>query len=285
MSGARQVRRRSRAGLSEDATKLIAGLTICALIAGLWAALAVGSLWAGLAVNMNPLGALLGVVSGRHRWPWQSSVVGVGFLIAATTAVAVVAPRRGGGAEIDAAARTMQRPTELTIARERDNVKVATRLLADAPREVRTITGPPLGPTVVGNIWLYLPAELGAFIAAGTRTGKTMAWAIPAVLAAWGPVIATSNRPDLYRHTRLPRERVGRIWLMDQQGVTGRPEIGFWVDLLAQVDTLAAARKLASFWVAAKPCWRCTCSPQPAPAATCSTSENGSHATKTQPPH
>lgn len=251
MSRARQVRRRRRNGMSEDTAKLVAGLAICAIAVGVWVALTVGSLWAGLTVNINPTGALLEVVSGQRRWPWQSSLVVVGFLVVAVAGVAVVAPRRGKHVEIDSAASTMQRPSGLTIARERDNAKVATRLLADAPQEVRHITGPPLGQTVVGNVWLYLPAELGAFIAAGTRTGKTMAWAIPAVLAAWGPVIATSNRPDLYRHTRLPRERVGRIWLMDQQGVTGHTEVGFWVDLLAQVDTLAAARKLASFWVAA----------------------------------
>ncbi|MFI9411371.1 hypothetical protein [Nocardia gamkensis] len=40
------------------------------------------------------------------------------------------------------------------------------------------------------------------FIEAGARTGKTMAWAIPAMMSAWGPVLA-SNRPDLYRHRWL----------------------------------------------------------------------------------
>ncbi|MBO0878793.1 MAG: TraM recognition domain-containing protein [Mycobacterium sp.] len=251
MSAARQVRRRSRASLSEDTAKLLAGLTICAIGAGVWAALTVGSLWAGLVVNMNPFGALLEVVSGQRRWPWQSSVVVITFLAVAAGGLTMFVSRREPRAEIDIAARTMQRPSGLTIARERDNAAAAKRLLADAPRDIRDIPGPPLGQTVTGNVWLYLPAELGAFIAAGTRTGKTMAWAVPAVLAAWGPVIATSNRPDLYRHTRFSRERTGRIWLMDQQGVTGHPEVGFWVDLLAQVETLAAARKLASFWVAA----------------------------------
>ncbi|PPJ35853.1 hypothetical protein C5E45_23915 [Nocardia nova] len=251
MSPARQVRRRSRTGWSEDAAKLIAVLAVGGICASLWAALTAGSLWAGLPVTANPLEALLQVASGKRRWPWQSTVVLAAAVAIAVAVVATVVPRRRGRAGIDSAARTMQRPSTLTVARERDNAAAAQRLLVDAPDEIREIKGPPLGQTVAGGVWLYLPAELGAFIAAGTRTGKTMAWAVPAVLGAWGPVIATSNRPDLAWHTRLTRERVGRVWLLDLQAVTGRVECGFWVNLLAQVDTLAAARKLASFWVSA----------------------------------
>ena len=254
MISSRQVRRRRTGRWSEEVTQRLRALAVTALVLVLWGSLALGSWWAGLApVSVNPLAALLSLGFGRHRWPWQSTVVLATIGVLAAAPIATLARhRRGGRVEIDAAARTMQRPAALTVGREKDNAAAAQRLLADAPEAVRAITGPPLGPTVAQGVWLYLPAELGAFIAAGTRTGKTMAWAIPAMLAAWGPVIATSNRPDLFEHTAVPRADHGRrVWLMDLQGVSGRVHCGFWVDLLAQIDTLAAARKLASFWVAA----------------------------------
>lgn len=109
-----------------------------------------------------------------------------------------------------------------------------------------------LGRTVTGKLDLHVPAELGVLFEAGTRTGKTMAWAIPAVLAAWGAVVATSNRPDLFRHTQGGRTGKDReIWVSDLQAVTGQVECGFWVDLLSRVATISEARKLASFFVSA----------------------------------
>ncbi|WP_169812201.1 type IV secretory system conjugative DNA transfer family protein [Nocardia xishanensis] len=224
-------------------------MIVVALMA--WAALCVGSWWAGQPVIAHPSRALLAVISGQHRWPWQSSVLLVAFLLAGTV-VAVAGWRAlSAGSEIDAAARTMQRPGRIRLARARDNLAVNRRLLRDAGPAIQAMKGPPLGRTVIGGVELYVPAELGVTIAAGTRTGKTMAWAIPAVLAAWGPCLATSNKPDLYRHTLSGREQRGRVWLCDLQAVTGKVECGFWVNLFAQVDSLPAARKLAGFFVSA----------------------------------
>ncbi|MFE9328254.1 type IV secretory system conjugative DNA transfer family protein [Nocardia sp. NPDC052278] len=251
MSPAREVRRRTKAGMGEELSKLILLLGVIVVGLCLWAALTLGSVWTGLPVEMNPTAALLQVAYGDRRWPWPSTLI----LAVFTAAVAVVGWRiwraRGGRAEIDAAARTMQRPRELSIARVSDNAKAAQRLLPDAAPQIQAMKGPPLGTTVVGNLALHVPPELGVFFAAGTRTGKTMAWAIPAVLAAWGPVLATSNKPDLYRHTLAGRERRGRVWLSDLQAVTGEAQCGFWVDLLRQVHSMATARKLASFFVSA----------------------------------
>ena len=252
MTGRQQVRRRTRGGWGPDAAKLVVALALIGFGLAVWAALAVGSMWAGMPVNLNPTAALLELASGQRRWPWQSTVIAAGFgLVAMAAAVTVTARRWHGRQEIDTAARTMLPPRKLTVARPHDNAQAAARLLADAPREVQAMKGPPLGPTVIGGTWLHVPAELGVFFAAGTRTGKTMAWAIPALLGAWGPAVATSNRPDLYRHTVLGRERRGEVWLSDLQGVTGTVVCGFWVDMLEQIETLAAARKLASFFVSA----------------------------------
>lgn len=251
MFSARESRRRTTGGIGEETTLLLVFLAFTAVVVGLWAALSIGRWCAGLKVDANPMFALLDVGVGRSRWPWQSSVLAVVFLVAA--AMAAMRCRRWFGArsEIDAAARTMQRPGRLQIARAADNMIANQRLLRDAAPEIRAMKGPPLGTTVVGGVELFVPTELGVTIAAGTRTGKTMAWAIPAVLSAWGPCLATSIRPDLHRHTVYGREQRGRIWMSDLQAVTGRIDCGFWVNLLTQVTTLPAARKLAGFFVSA----------------------------------
>ncbi|MFE9324157.1 type IV secretory system conjugative DNA transfer family protein [Nocardia sp. NPDC052278] len=249
MISTRETRRRTKRGLGEETTLLLAFLALVAFVLSLWAALSLGSWWAGLPVTRHPVTALLQVVLGQHPWPWQASVLAVVFIAAAAALVVVCWRTLFAGSEIDAAARTMQRPADIEMARARDNVIANRRLLRDADPQIQALKGPPLGKTVIGGVELYVPAELGVTIAAGTRTGKTMAWAIPAVLSAWGPCLATSNKPDLYRHTVYGREQRGQIWLCDLQAVTGHVECGFWVDLLAQVKILPAARKLAGFFV------------------------------------
>ncbi|MGV9822955.1 type IV secretory system conjugative DNA transfer family protein [Nocardia xishanensis] len=251
MISTRETRRRTKRGIGEETTLLLLALAVIVFTLMAWAALSVGRWWAGQPVIAHPVHALLAVISGQHRWPWQSSVLLVAFLAAGIAAAVAGWRVLSAGSEIDAAARTMQRPGQIRLARARDNAAANRRLLRDADPAIQAMKGPPLGKTVVGGVELFVPTELGVTIAAGTRTGKTMAWAIPAVLAAWGPCLATSNKPDLYRHTVYGREQRGRIWLCDLQAVTGRIECGFWVNLLAQVDSLPAARKLAGFFVSA----------------------------------
>ncbi|MBF6325870.1 TraM recognition domain-containing protein [Nocardia cyriacigeorgica] len=249
MFSARQTRRRSLAGVTEETTLLLLAAALIAAAITAWAALVLGSWWAGAPMPGHPLRAAREVLTGTRRWPWQASVLTIAFYSGGIALVVLARRAFSTGHDIDAAARTMQRPADIRMARARDNLEANQRLLNDAPADIRALPGPPLGTTVVGGVELFLPAELGATIAAGTRTGKTMAWAIPAVLSAWGPCLATSNKPDLFRHTAYGREQRGRIWLCDLQGVTGAAHCGFWVNLLTQVTTLPAARKLASFFV------------------------------------
>ncbi|MBF6125534.1 type IV secretory system conjugative DNA transfer family protein [Nocardia brasiliensis] len=249
MIATRESRRRTKRGVGEETALLLLFVALVVLVAGVWVALQVGSWWAGLPTGGHPVAALLSVATGTRAWPWQSSVVAAGLGAVVVPLVWVGRRMVQGGSEIDAAARTMQRPREIQLARVRDNALANKRLLCDAPAQIQALKGPPLGRTVIGNIELYVPTEMCVTLTAGARTGKTMAWAIAAVLSAWGPCIATSIRPDLYRHTVYGREKLGRIWLCDLQGVLGHPMCGFWVDLLAQVESLPAARKLASFFV------------------------------------
>src|SRR5690606_2807899 len=203
----RETRRRTTRGMGEETTLLALALTL--VLAGLaaWAALSIGNAAAGRPVTTNPATALAEIVFGQRSWPWQATIPAAVFTTVGVTAAVLARRIWAGGSEIDAAARTMQRPSDIRIARIQDNLAANQRLLRDADAHTQALPGPPLGRTVIGGMGLHVPAELGVTIAAGTRTGKTMAWAIPAVLAAWGPCLATSNKPDLYRHTVYGRRQ------------------------------------------------------------------------------
>ncbi|WP_067666043.1 type IV secretory system conjugative DNA transfer family protein [Nocardia miyunensis] len=247
----RQTRRRDKGGLPEEAWLLVGLVIVLGAALLLWAAWALGSMWAGLPVSVNPVAALIQVADGERRWPWQSWVTAAPVVAAAVLGGRWAWRRWHDRSPLDAAARTMQPTSTLTGVTGvtgKEITALAQRLLADAPAEAKRRPGIQLGRTLSGNRPVYLSWEMPATIISGTRTGKTMAWAIPAVLDAPGPVLSTSNKPDLYVHTRLGRERRGRVWLCDLQGITGRPQLGFWVDYLARIDSLAAARKLASFF-------------------------------------
>ncbi|MFD4407576.1 type IV secretory system conjugative DNA transfer family protein [Nocardia sp. NPDC058499] len=251
MFATRETRRRATRGMGEETTLL--ALALAGIVAGLaaWAALSIGNTAAGRPVTANPVTALAEVAFGQRSWPWQATIPAALFTALAVTAAFAARRKWAAGSEIDAAARTMQRPSQIRMARIQDNLAANQRLLRDADEQTRALPGPPLGRTVIGGIGLHVPAELGVTIAAGTRTGKTMAWAIPAVLAAWGPCLATSNKPDLLRHTLHGRRRHGRTWVCDLQAVTGEVQCDFWVNLLSGVTNLPAARKLAGFFVSA----------------------------------
>ncbi|MCX4098419.1 type IV secretory system conjugative DNA transfer family protein [Nocardia sp. alder85J] len=247
----RQTRRRDKSGLSEEGWLLAGLLVVLGALLLVWVAWVIGCLWAGVPVSVNPFAALVEVAAGRRRWPPQASIAAGAVAVAAGVGARWGGRRWRGRSPLDAAARTMQPTGTLTGVTGDDMTALAARLLADAPPQARARVGVSLGRTVSGNRPVYLSWEMPATIVSGTRTGKTMAWAIPAVLDAPGPVLSTSNKPDLLVHTRLGRERKGRVWLCDLQGITGRPQLGFWVDYLARVTSMAAARKLASFFATA----------------------------------
>jgi hypothetical protein len=82
----------------------------------------------------------------------------------------------------------------------------------------------------------------------GPRAGKTTARAVPVTLAAPGPVLATSNKADLWAATHAIRARAGTVWLFDPCRITYQPQ-GFWWDALASVDGVEPAHRLASHFV------------------------------------
>ena len=80
------------------------------------------------------------------------------------------------------------------------------------------------------------------------RTGKTTAQAIPFVLSAPGPVIATSNKADLWAATARSAPRRARVWLFDPQRITHQPQTWWWNPLHA-LATVEDAHRLAGHFV------------------------------------
>ncbi len=86
------------------------------------------------------------------------------------------------------------------------------------------------------------------------RSGKTSAIVVPNVLAAPGPVVVTSTKPDVLQATLASRSEIGRCWVLDPTGALGTPSgalqlrwspvpsAGCWEEALvtARVMTLAA---------------------------------------------
>ncbi|MFD8783800.1 type IV secretory system conjugative DNA transfer family protein [Kitasatospora sp. NPDC059599] len=84
------------------------------------------------------------------------------------------------------------------------------------------------------------------------RSGKTSGIAIPAILAAPGPVLLTSNKAanDAYTACVDARATVGKVWTLDPQQIAHHPREMWW-DILADARDLAGAKRLAGHFVTA----------------------------------
>src|SRR5690606_29381206 len=100
------------------------------------------------------------------------------------------------------------------------------------------------GPTLFGS-W-----EDTVLAIMAPRAGKTTSLAIPYILGAPGPVIATSNKRDLFDATSTLRadDTKQTVWLFDPQKITHRPQ-GMWWNPLAAIVSYEEASRLASHFV------------------------------------
>jgi type IV secretory pathway TraG/TraD family ATPase VirD4 len=80
------------------------------------------------------------------------------------------------------------------------------------------------------------------------RSGKTTSLAVPAVLDAPGPVVATSNKADLWAATAALRAEVGRVWTFDPQSIARAPR-SWWWDPVRELVDVESAERLASHFV------------------------------------
>ncbi|WP_432976775.1 TraM recognition domain-containing protein [Dactylosporangium sp. CA-233914] len=90
--------------------------------------------------------------------------------------------------------------------------------------------------------------EDGILAIMGPRAQKTTAIAVPLILDAPGPVVATSNKADLWATTNAVRARIGRVWVFDPQAIT-RVGQRWWWDPLTSISSVEDAARVAGHFV------------------------------------
>lgn len=100
----------------------------------------------------------------------------------------------------------------------------------------------------VGGATVFKSHEDVELVICGPRSNKTSAKVVPEILAAPGPVVATSNKPDVWLLTAGLRARVGPVWLFDPQRITYQPQ-DFWWNPLTCIRDVESAARMASYFM------------------------------------
>ncbi|GAB2689617.1 type IV secretory system conjugative DNA transfer family protein [Thalassiella azotivora] len=245
-------RRSSGPGIDPGTVALWVAIVAVVLVLGtVWAAVHVGNALAGgpQVVPANPFEVLFGLLGGDLTWPapatWVAAGIGVAVVVAGAVAGLGVRRWRSGRSRVDRAAAHMGRRTDLAALGERGAMATATRLGVPTP-------GLPLGRAVAGGGVLYGSWEDVSVDIWGPRTGKTTSRAIPAILAAPGAVLATSNKRDLVDATRGPRASAGPVWVFDPQGIVDEAPSWWWNPLTYVTDEVKASMLADLFAAAAR---------------------------------
>ncbi len=239
-----------------DVEELLPLLAAVALFGGLGAVVAVAHLgrWlsgGGEELPGNPFDLATGLLFGDVAWPDRSGQAAALLavpLLALAAAVPVLRSRgRGKRTRVYSAARHMASGADLEPV-------AAKRAQAKADRLGYGAHGPgvPIGVTVAGGRRLFQDWEAVAVIIMGPRTGKTTSQVVPAILAAPGWVVTTSNKPDSTVDTRHVRAQAGEVHVFDPQQLVGEPAGRLWWNPLSYVTDESKARALARVFTVAQ---------------------------------
>ncbi|QOT19810.1 type IV secretory system conjugative DNA transfer family protein [Paenarthrobacter sp. YJN-5] len=201
-----------------------------------------GSLIAGDGQELpaNPFELVFSLISHKIIWPPAATWVLIGFaaviLAVAVLVIRAVARRKSKRSRVDAAAQYMAKGRDLRALSLRGATATAERL------GVKGSPGVPVGKTVLGGQMVYGSWEDMHIDIWGPRTGKTTSRAIPAILAAPGAALVTSNKRDIVDGTREVRAAEGPVWVFDPQGVALEEPTWWWNPLSYVTDEVRAAR-------------------------------------------
>lgn len=146
---------------------------------------------------------------------------------------------------IDDAARHLAGPHELT----RSTTKGVTRIKNELGHAELATPGLYIGKSVRGGRDLWASWEEMYVEISGPRTGKTTARAIPNIVAAPGPVLATSCKRDIVDATRGVRDEMGKTWVFDPQNVSGARPSFYWSPLAMVGGDLKDAMTIAGLFM------------------------------------
>jgi len=119
-----------------------------------------------------------------------------------------------------------------------------------AGTRARDLTAGEVGAVLgdVGGATVFKSHEDVELVICGPRSNKTSAKVVPDILSAPGPVVATSNKPDVWVLTAGLRARVGQVWLFDPQRITYQPQ-SFWWNPLTSVRDVESAARMAGYFM------------------------------------
>ncbi|MBT8227812.1 MAG: type IV secretory system conjugative DNA transfer family protein [Dactylosporangium sp.] len=224
-----------------------------------------GAVWVPVALadapgasDRGPIAAVVGLMTGQVRWTLGCTLVAVGELVllalATVGVTGLVSWHRRRRTRVDAAADRM--------ASRRDVAHLGPEAVEAAARRLRPSLDPAthveldqagvlIGHAMDGGMPLLQSWEDMAVDVWGPRTGKTTARAIPAVVAAPGPVLVTSVKGDVVDATRDLRAARGAVWVFDPQQILDQPR-RLWWNPLGGIRTITDARRLAEHFAAAE---------------------------------
>ncbi|RMI30619.1 type IV secretory system conjugative DNA transfer family protein [Nocardia stercoris] len=210
------------------------------VIGTLWVAFQVGNWLAGSPSPWpiyNPISIVAAMFRDQLHWPTQSTIV-VFLIIASGVLWLMVRKERAkrkqiGRLAVDDKADYMGQGSaigalfESGVREKAKQLDVRTDLGLSRGRPDRitglpVVPGVPLGVGVADGVPLYGSMEDLHIDIWGPRQGKSSSRVIPAILAADGPIVATSNKRDVVDATREVRELKGSpVFVFDPQGVAG----------------------------------------------------------------
>lgn len=248
MSSIKQQRRTAGAG----GEAVLVGAVLAAVLVVLavtWGALHLAALLDGTpAPSRNPMVVLIGLVTGDVAWSttatWCAVAIGLALALFLGAIATLVVRTRRGAARVDRAAARMGKGRAVASLSRKEVATTAQRLGVDGE------PGLVIARSVAQGRDLYQDWESVSVDIWGPRTGKSTRRAIPAIMAAPGAVVATSNKRDLVDATRDPRSQSGQVWVFDPQGLVDEP-VSWWWNPLTYVTDETKAAALAEIFAAA----------------------------------
>lgn len=183
-------------------------------------------------------------------WSTRTTVAFCGMavlpLLLIAGAVSLVVRGRRNRKPGDDMARYMSSPRDIEQMSEKTVLADTIRLGA-----AHAGIGLMLGWAVLTRTALWGTYEFSQLWIMGPRAGKTRHVAVRQIVQHKGPVLATSNKPDVHAYCRGMREELGTVWVQDPQDIIGESATWYW-NPLSYVTNVQRARKLASVFAAAR---------------------------------
>lgn len=248
MSGRGSNRRSQPGGLGDSVGLWILIVCVVLGLSVVYAAVHLGHRLVGLPEPpRDPWEIVFGVLDGTVAWPRESTYVAAaaGLTMALLGGVGMLlwSRRRARGARLDWTSQYLGSGREVEGISHKEARRKASRwgVAEDA------VAGICVGQSLAGGRErLFASYEDVMVVVAGPRTGKTLCYAIPAVLDAPGAMLVTSNKRDIVDATRAVRAvSHGEVWVFDPQSIAREEPTSWWWKPLSYVTDEVQAANLA----------------------------------------